>query len=209
MARLINGIFGPVSGKVGDVIFSSWRGIHYVKARNKKHTKKGTAKQKAHRIKFAKAQEWLSPLLEFVRIGFNGYRPPVRGFAAATSYLLKNAVEGEAPDFYINPSKMMVSYGNLPLSKNLAVEKLADSRIQFSWNTRCIEGASPSDQVMLLAYNIEGNTSVYLTTGRFRRDGVDELKLPSGTGTWHLYMAFTADDRKQLSHSVYMGEIQV
>ena len=118
-------------------------------------------------------------------------------------------MEGEAPDFRINPSKMQVSFGDLPLSDNMAVELLADGQLQFSWDTNYIDGASQFDQVMLLAYNIERNHAEFLTTGRFRSDGADELPIPPSTGTWHLYLAFNADDRSRQSHSVYMGEVQV
>jgi Family of unknown function (DUF6266) len=209
MARFNNGINGPFVGRVGPVVGSSWKGIPYMKAKYRKRTKHISDKEKANRIKFAKAQEWLQPLLKFVREGFKGYSPTVEGFGAAKSYLLKNAIEGEAPDFRINPAKMQVSFGDLPLSNNMAVELLADGRLQFSWDTAYVDRGSNLDQVMLLAYNIEQRHANYYITGRFRIDGADDLKIPPGTGTWHLYMAFNADDRSRQSHSVYMGEVEV
>jgi hypothetical protein len=209
MARLLNGINGPIQGSVGAVVGSSWKGIPYIKAKYKKRTKHISDKEKANRLKFALAQQWLRPLLKFVREGFKGYSPTVEGFVAAKSYLLKNALEGEAPDFRVNPAQVQVSFGDLPLSDNIAVELLEGGRLQFSWDSGYVEGASRFDQVMMLAYNIERSNAVYLTTGRFRSDGVDELQLSPGPGTWHLYMAFNADDRSRQSHSVYMGEMKV
>ena len=95
MGRYTSGINGPVLGKVGSVIGSSRRGVPYLKGPYKKRTKKVSKKEMANRNKFALAQEWLKPLLPFVRIGFRGYSERSEGFVSAKSLLLKNAFEGD------------------------------------------------------------------------------------------------------------------
>jgi hypothetical protein len=79
MGRLINGINGAFEGKVGSVVGSSWKGIPYIKSAYKKRTKKVSAKELANREKFAMAQDWLKPLLPFVREGYKGYSSTVEG----------------------------------------------------------------------------------------------------------------------------------
>jgi hypothetical protein len=208
MGRLINGINGPIQGKVGTVIGSNWKGIPYLKGPHKERTTNVSDKEKANREKFAMAQSWLKPLLGFVREGFKGFSPTSEGFVAAKSWLLLNAFEGVAPDITINPTLVKVSHGDLPLSGGIAVEKTAPGELLFTWDTATVEGGSLYDQVMLLAYNIDNGAAYFNTTGQFRSTGADVLNVPKTKGkTWHLYLAFTAADRTSQSHSVYLGAI--
>ncbi|AXY76818.1 hypothetical protein D3H65_23720 [Paraflavitalea soli] len=208
MGRLINGINGPIQGKVGAVIGSNWKGIPYVKGPYKERTTNVSKKEKANRGKFAMAQFWLKPLLPFVREGFKGYSATSEGFVAAKSWLLLHAFEGVAPAITINPALVKLSHGDLPLSDGIAVEKTAPGVLLFTWDTAPVEGGSSYDQVMLLAYDIDHTVAYYITTGQFRSTGTDVLNIPITKGrTWHLYLAFTAADRSMQSHSVYLGAI--
>lgn len=66
-----------------------------------------------------------------------------RGFIAAKSYLLKNAMSGTAPNFFIDPALVKVSYGNLELPQNITVAKADDDHIQFTWEwSACRRSAS-------------------------------------------------------------------
>jgi len=191
---------------------SSWKGIPYMKKRYKKRTKKITEKEKGNRVKFAMAQSWLKPLIDFVRVGFKGYTPTVEGYIAAKSYLLKNAFEGMAPNQVINPALMKLSYGNLPLSDNITVEKTDDNQLVFSWDNKYVDDTNFSDQVMLLAYCYRKDHPVvyYTTNGQFRKTGTDTLQLTGEKGlTYHIYFAFSAHDRSRQSDSVYLGTVTI
>src|SRR6185369_7802908 len=135
MGKLVSGINGPIVGRVGTVSGSSWNGIPYIKGPYKSRTKKISAKEKGNRARFKIAQDWLSPILDFVREGFREYTPTVKGFIAAKSYLMKNAMEGSGADSKVVPSKMLVSYGDLPLAANIAVQLLSQDKLQFTWDT--------------------------------------------------------------------------
>jgi len=210
MGRLIGGINGPIQGKVGTVIGSSRNGIPYLKGPYKSRTTKISKKEKENRSKFARAQFWLKPLLEFVREGFKDYSLKSQGFVAAKSYLLRNAFEGTSKDIIINPSLVKVSFGDLPLSGNITAKLTGKDKLQFTWDTDPVAGASPYDQVMMLAYDIENAAAYFNITGQFRNTGSDVLLVNAAKGiTYHLYVAFTAADRSRQSHSVYLGEIKL
>lgn len=205
MGRLVNGLNGHVSGKVGSVVGSSWKGIPYVKARYKKRTTKITKTEAANRSRFGAAHYWLKPLTDFVRHGFKGYTPTVEGFLAAKSYLMKNAMQGAD----IDPALMLVSYGELQLAEDIAVEKSGAGHLKFTWDTDISGNAHPRDQVMLLAYDIAHETAFYTTTGQFRSVGEDILEVDGRRGrTYHIYFAFTAPDRTMQSNSVYLGTLK-
>ncbi|MEO8402972.1 MAG: DUF6266 family protein [Chitinophagaceae bacterium] len=208
MGKFINGINGPVQGKVGTIIGSSWKGIPYVKSKHKKRTKNVSEKEEANRTKFASAHSWLRPLLSFVRTGFKGYSVKAEGFNAAKSYLLRNAVE-ESPDgFRIMPSLMKLSVGDLPLPATMSVTKMAADKLQFTWEVAQASGAHGRDQVMMMAYDTDNQKAFFVTNGLFRSAGADILTVYGKTGsTYHLYAAFVAVDRSRQSDSMYLGEI--
>ena len=207
MAKIPLGINGPIVGKVGAVVGSSWKGEPHIKGKYKDRTEHVTQKELGNRDKFGQGQRWLQPITEFLRTGFRGYTKRVEGFSAAKSYLSKNAWEGTGADMRINPALMKVSVGKLPLSNDLAVEKTSEG-LRFSWSTEAVPGGSRYDQVMMLAYNIEKGIAMYITTGQLRSTGSDTL--PMGipqAGTYHIYMAFNGFDRTTQSDSVYMGTV--
>ncbi len=210
MGRLVNGINGPIVGKVGSVVGSSRNGKPYMKGPYKKRTTNVSDKELGNRGKFKEAQLWMKPLLEFVREGYSRYKMTSGAFVAAKAYLQHNAFEGVAPDIRINPALMKVSVGELPLSSDITVEKTADKQLQFSWDTAPVAGGSPYDQVMLLAYDVDSKLACYKTTGQFRSTGADTLQINAvHPANYHLYVAFTAADRSKQSDSVYLGEISL
>jgi len=208
MGKLINGINGPFLGRVGTGIGSSWKGIPYIKGSYKKRTGKASKEEKGNRNKFAMAQRWLQPVLDFVREGFKNYSPIVDGFLAAKSWLLLHSFEGIQPDISINPALVKLSHGSLPLAANIRVEKINGSQLQFSWDPASIEDSHPKDQVMLLAYDIDHRQADIVIPGQFRETGADSMPLhPTKMKTYHIYLAFVAPDRSRQSDSVYLGAI--
>ena len=202
MGKFINGANGPIQGKIGAVIGSSWKGIPYVKGPYKKRTIMISEREKGNRNKFSLAQSWLSPLLPFVRVGFKGYAPPIEGYVAAKSHILHNAFENGV----INPSMVKVSHGDLQLPGNIAVGKINDHQLRYTWDTTLSGNASHKDQVMLLAYNVENAKAYYSLTGQFRSAGMDTLEIDPTKGLiYHIYVAFVADDRSSQSDSMYLG----
>jgi hypothetical protein len=218
MAILLNGIMGPVQGKVGTVVGSSWKGKAYIKGPYKRRTKNVSEKELANREKFGKAQAWLKPLLGFVRVGFKGFSQYSEGFVAAKSYLMKNAIEGDLSNggimknIRINPALMKVSFGNLPLSKGITVSPSGPDKLEFAWDDSLKGEGHPRDQAMMLAYNVEKGEVNSITEGQLRMAGSDILFLPTGHkagDTYHIYFAFNAADRSRQSDSVYLGTITV
>lgn len=229
MGRLISGINGPIQGKVGKISGSSWKGKPYIKGSYRKRSAKSSELETRNRKKFAAAHFWLKPIVEFLREGFKGYTNTVEGYLAAKSYLLLNAFEGVAPDLYINPALVKVSFGTLPLSSNISFAKIDDGQLEdlplssdiplakiddgkmqlkITWNPAKVEGGNDKDQVMLLAYDIKDKDVHCNTRGQFRCAGSDIMEVYKG-GTYLVYVAFVAADRSRQSDSVYLGTITV
>jgi hypothetical protein len=206
MARMSAGILSAFSGKVGTVIGSSRKGVPYMKSIHKNRTKKISKKEKANRQRFKMAQEWLTPLVDFVRLGFKGYSQTVEGFIAAKSYLMKNAMDA---DGNIDPARMQVSFGSLSNSDNIKVKATPEGHLQFTWDTGPVKEGFARDQIIVLAYNIKKNAAFWNLAGEFRETGSDILKLSYPKGySCHVYLAFVASDRSRQSHSAYLGEVK-
>src|SRR5215213_5339922 len=154
MARLVDGPLGPIRGKVGTVIGSSWMGIPYIKSRGRKRIERRGPIEGHNQNNFALLHRWLRPVLPFLKQGFKGYAPRVQGFNAAKSYALKNAFVGEPGAKVFDPAKVQVSYGDLPLPSQLSFEKENDS-LRFHWDPALPKAGHPCDQAMLLIYNPE------------------------------------------------------
>jgi hypothetical protein len=208
MGRLINGINGPIWGKVGTVVGSSRNGIPYVKSHKGSRTAKVSELEHANRKKFAVAQAWLKPLLEFVRVGFQGYSQRSQGFIAAKSWLLNNAFEKSESGLVINPALVKVSSGTLSLPENLAVSLTENGDFKFTWDPLLKEDRNASyDQIMMLVYDVEAELATYNTTGSFISSGTDILRVDEDRGkNLHVYAAFNAADRSRQSESIYLGQ---
>jgi hypothetical protein len=102
-----------------------------------------------------------------------------------------------------------VSSGNLLNPTNIAVTPTETGDLKFTWDASS-GGLDLSDQIMMLAYNIESGVARFKTTGQFRSVGVDTLRLGLAPGNnLHVYTAFNAADRSRQSDSVDLGVVKM
>lgn len=209
MAKIKNGLNGQVSGKVGNLVYSSWYGIPYVK-RAPVRRAKPTKNEQGNWNMFSWTQKWLQPMQPFLKVGFKNYKPTVHGINAAKSYLYQFALTKDGENSSIDPALMQVSYGSLGLADNIQVELVSGTELHYTWDPASGKDKAPNDQVMLLAYNIEGKQAAMSVEGQFRKTGSDSLDLTHyKKGTFHVYVAFLASDRSRQSHSMYLGSVVV
>lgn len=218
MARMKDGPLGPISGKVGSVVGSSWRGINYLKSKPKR-TKPPTEGELANRFIFAYTQLWLQPIKDFLKVGFKDDKNTVYGVNAAKSYLYKNALTKDGFNSIIHPHLMKVSVGTLSLSDDIKVEKTSTHELTFTWDNGKVTNGHPNDQIMLLAYNVQDKDKVIFgdvfgtVAGQFRKEGVERIRVEPDPRTpdldYHVYAAFSAMDRSRQSDSIYLGTVTI
>jgi hypothetical protein len=109
MGKISQGILGGISGKVGNVIGGSWKGIDYIRVKPSSVANPRTEGQINQRNKFTAVLEFLQPNLGFLKVGFKNSAIKQTEFNAAMSYNLKNAITGSTQ----NPA---VDYANALLS---------------------------------------------------------------------------------------------
>lgn len=219
MATIKQGILGGLSGKVGNVVGGSWKGISYIRALPTHVTNANTIGQKSARMKLQMVMQFLKTCTPLIRIGFNGYAVKMSAFNAATSYNFHNAISGEYPDFETDYAKIMVAMGNLTGGDNVSCNAAEASKVAFAWSENSGVGiALPGDTALLLVYNPVKNRSVYLLQGNSRSDAGAVLNVPANFSgdEVHCYIAFAdltklvrGQEKNYVSNSVYAGTVTV
>ncbi|MES2454931.1 MAG: DUF6266 family protein [Bacteroidota bacterium] len=207
MGKSIWGPFGPMTGKIGNLVYYRANGVNRVRTIGK-ITVPPTPAQLQIRMQMKVISQFLKLLTELLNVGFKmmakvGSSP----FNAATAYNIRHALTGLYPDVSIDYSKVMISMGSLELPTEMDVQ-LTTEGLQFTW-----DGTSPNyyprpdDQALLLAYFPGQHKAVYELYGPNRQVGLAKFPLPDDliAEPMVVYMAFVSPDRKRLSNSVYLG----
>ena len=207
MGKISQGILGGLSGKVGNVIGGSWKGIDYLRIKPSSVANPRTPGQVNQRNKFSATIEFLQPNKDFLNVGYKAFAIKKTSFNAAMSYTLGNAITGTAPNFTVDYASALLSKGNLSTPLNGSVDLATANQVTFNWDDNSSEGnADTTDKSMVLAYNPSKKESIYILDGATRSVASQLLTLPTSYSgdTIQLFMAFVSENGV-VSNSVYLG----
>lgn len=208
MARINQGILGPFSGKVGEVIGSSWKGIPYIKSRTMSFHDPKTPAQLAHRMRLQVAHGFVRSIKGFIEIGYRELSENQTPYNKAVSYILKNAVVGEYPAIGIEPSKVMVSQGKLAGAENCLFSMEEDGKLKFSWDENVSEeDAQADDCALLLVYNFTKQQTISVQSCRSERKGTVEIPDSWKNDKMAGYIFFASIESDAVSNSQYLGMV--
>jgi len=211
MGKISQGVLGGFSGKVGNVVGGTWKGIDYMRIKPSNVSNPRTAGQMDQRSKFSLVLNFLQPMKDFLRVGFKNYANKKTQFNAAMSYNLKNSVSGTYPNYAIDFRNALVTRGGLIGAADAKVDSTAPQTIDFTWTDNTGSGAQSNDKALLLIYNPAKGFAVYDTAGADRDRGSQSLAVPadfSGEDV-EAFIGFISEDGKTLSDSVYAGSVTV
>lgn len=210
MGKLIQGILGGVSGKVGTVIGSVRNGKAYVRGLNLSNKDPKTKRQLAQRLKFKIGMQLVSAATDVIKVGFRNYAVGRYAINSAMSYNLKAALTGSYPSFGIDPSKVMFSRGKL-LEAEGCTASVASNKVNFTWTDNSAEeDADMSDFAMLIVYNFSKRKVADSLEEASRMDGKASLKIPASWSKDKLscYIAFASVENDKVSDSLYIGDVK-
>jgi len=198
MARLVEGILGGFRGKVGPTVGYIRNGQAIIRSVPKLVKREPSEKQLKNRKAMAAAQNWLKNIKTVVRVTFKNYSKKQHGFGNALSYLKLHAIN---EDFTVDPSKVLISWGDLPVPVAPAVINSEPGVLEFTWEAENYN----TDHVVILVYRPTGSYAELC--GAKRSVGKQRIEY-IGTG-WvgELYMAFITEERDRCSNSVYLGSM--
>lgn len=183
MAKIDEGILGPFSGKVGEVIGSSWHGISYIKSQPAVFHDAKSPAQLAQWMRMQVAHQFVKSIKNVITIGHRYVAGEQIPYNKAVSYIIKNAIVGEYPDMGIAPNMVMVSQGNL-----MGAERTDDT----AW---------------LVAYNFAKQEVKTAQTSRGEGHGTIETPadwIGDGIGC---YLFFASNQDEAVSDSQFLGMI--
>lgn len=210
MAKSKNGFFGQLSGRIGNVVVSSWKGIPYIRSKPVGNTS-NTRAQQNQRGKFKLVIDFLNSIKPVINAGFKWNTDRMTEMNSATSYIMKRAVRGEHPDLRIHYPLVLVARGDLPEPQQTAVTRENETELRFSWRCDTNSGRGRGkDHVLALAYCPETERGVWLADGSvLRKEQQFKLTLPQewNSRAVETYLAFAAPDGSDASNSVHLGRL--
>lgn len=212
MGKIAQGVLGGFSGKVGNIVGGTWKGIDYMRIKPANVSNPKTQGQLDQRSKFSTVLRFLQPLTDFLKVGFKLYAIKMTQFNSAMSYNLNNAITGTYPNFTIDYTKALVSRGSLVGAAGAAVASSSAGVVEFTWSDNTGSGnALGTDKALLVVYNATKGYAVYDTAGASRATQSQNLVVPSDFSgdTVQAFIGFVSEDGKEVANSVHIGSVTV
>lgn len=201
MARVIEGINGAFRGKVGTVVGYTRNGVGIMRSLPKKSTKAPSQKQLDNQKKMKVAQEWLTHLIIYVRVGFKNYSQKQHAFGNALSYLKLHAIK---EDLTVDPAKVLISWGDLPEPISARVRNTKPGVLEITWKAI----PKDTDHVMVAVLHKDADKTFGDVCGAKRSAGKHIQKYEGLAGEkMHVYLGFMSQERDKCSNSVYLGMV--
>lgn len=210
MGRLKNGLFGNVTGRIGNLVAYTLNGQNVVRQIGVINVPPSD-KQKANYQKMSLVNAFLKPIQQFIKAGF-GFAvagTDKQPYNEAVSYNKKNAIIGEYPHQQIDYRKALISIGDLPAAVNPTIQLITEG-VKFTWENQDSPALTiKDDRTMLLLYFPENDTGISILSGARRLECIDFIPLSPDQFTMQIecYIAFYADDRLSVSNSIWVGRL--
>lgn len=209
MAKIKNGILGPLSGKIGPVIGGTWKGITYLKAVSKATPKPRTPGQIATQEKMRYLNKFLVPFHPYITVGMKNEAAQQTEISAAFTANYHETILGVHPHLSVDCTKLVFSKGNLPMMSNMIVERIAPNTIQFTWNSLSDRAGNYNDQLMPVVYCSELHATDGFIGGisRNAKRCIFNFNERFIGKTIDVYASITSLDRKKIANNVYLGRL--
>ena len=207
MGKFISSTFGYISGKHGTAVAAITKNGNILRL-HRKPSNPNTPKQQEQRLKFGLVNKELAPLGEVFKKGY--LSSDARQMAVSNA--LKNAIEGEFPDFTLNFGLVQVAVGALSgVHQASATADEAEAGVTVTWDTTVGFQADENDAVNLVFYNEKTKLSFLHEGVATRQAGTATLEMPA---VWkgeavHCWIYLSGKSRNVNSDSMYVGLLQL
>lgn len=206
MAKIIA---GRITGKVGNLVYSTRNGINYVKQAREKSLKAPTEKQQIQWKKFAIVMHFLSPLKKLLNESYRN-NPKRSGLQNAMKKNLLESIAGEYPRLELDYSKVSLVHGQLWMPQVEMVYDVKSNELLLCYECHHSYNAYLSDELIALIYCPELPQYWYhINTGLQRFEQIGAFKIPNEVigQEVHIWLYFKSEMLDQFSNSVYMGKV--
>ena len=202
MGKISQGILDGISGKVGNIVGASWKGIDYVRIKPDHVANPNTEAQANHRAKFkgvtSLAKKIMSPIIRPI---WNRSAVKMTGY---NLFVQKNidafGIDGTIEDY----AKLSLSTGSLDLPDGISVtaDDMVESGIKVRWDNSLGQGSN-DDKLKLVAVNdIDSSIFLLLDLPYTRAESSADVVLPFDARTdVHVYVFFGNSTNREFSPS--------
>lgn len=211
MAIFSKGILGGFSGKVGNVVGSTWRGKDVLRSLPTKRNRVATQSQLDQQEKFSLIMKFMTSMTALLNTTFKAYGRGISAVNAAVSYNLQNGISGAASPFNLSYPNILLSRGDLPNTNSATAVAEAGNAVKFTWENNAGMGkAKVTDKVILVVHCPALNHTVYIPGGNMRGELTQSLSVAAFTGeTVETWLAFIATNETVVSNSMYTGSVNI
>ncbi|MCL9809975.1 DUF6266 family protein [Flavobacterium sp. HXWNR70] len=178
----------------------------------KKGSRMATDFQQAQRSKFAMTTEFLGGIQPVIKRYFGSDTGLKTRRNQAMSYLMKEALVFNDPNYEWDYTKVLISKGDLLGMNNGQVVAGTGQNLEFSWTDNSGQGeAQATDALVVVAYEPTSKTTVYNLNAGTRNSSSATLALPtflSGLEV-QVWATFASADEKLAATSLYLGSVTV
>ena len=206
MGKIKKGILGGFSGKVGNVVGASWKGIDYIRSMPTNMKNPRTKGQMEQRSKFAVVGKFLKAVSPVIKIGFRSQANGQTPYNAAMKYNLQNAVISENDEFKLDFSKVVIARGSILKASSISTT-LNTGMIFMNWELPQTE-LDKGYKAIVVTYNEDKNDCII---EKVSSSLAYDRELPEN---WNgdqvsIYLLFSNDDGSMVSDSTYCGRFAV
>ena len=209
MARVINGINGAFTGKVGTVTGYTRNGGDFMRSRHRLTDNVKSKARVAQQHKIKVCNEFTKPFSGsgFFNKSFAANGATSTGYNRATSAIMNQAII-QTPTTALSYPLVLVSRGMLPAAVHASALVDGDGNIAFSWTDNTGTGtAKEDDKVLMVAYFPQSKEAIYKISTATRKDGTAILPMNSKKGIAETWIGFVSADETNAADSVYTGSI--
>lgn len=206
MAKMKQGIFGGLSGKVGNLTGSSWKGTPVVKSRPQSVAYPATTGQVAQTTKMSSIvafckpilSGWIKPLWDRAAVGMSGYNAFVKANIAEFA-------DGEINDY----ESLIMSKGTMASTSFEVNAPIGLSpTVGFVWNPSDLSGLQLANDIAYFLVINETSGKVATKSGALRSSGVESLQFAEDYAVGdvlHCYLAFKRANGTVIGNNSYVS----
>lgn len=207
MAKYSGSAFGTISGKIGDAVAATWRGIKTVRAYQPNVNDQNSTAQQTQRGKLGDAVHWLKATLAFF---IKPLMDSVAGTSTGWANAVKNAIAVAQGSGVFTYADMVFSSGSrLQPAIATGVTDISNGTSVITWSTTVSTGLNASsDLIRVVLYNSTRDKWGIPTATALLSAGTITITNPTGTilaDHVHAYLCSTDTNGENPSGTSYLN----
>ncbi len=183
------GIYGPYSGRVGNVIGTFWKGRCVMRIRAASFTDANTIPQQTQRMKWRLVSAFINANAKLIKLGMTAIDEKLTPFNNAMKYNIPEAITGTFPELSLDLTKVTLSKGNLLGLSAPVLTSTVPGSVSLAW-TNNSNNADAFETDMLKLSIIDSATGESLINSGLitRGDETAVITLPTGWSTREIHV---------------------